>query len=120
MPIGSLALILVSVAMSAVAQIAFKLGVSSPPTPEMRGILGPLAMLLAPGVLIGLALYGFGTLLWLTALGRVELSQAYPFVGIGFALTTLAGWWLFGDHISLQRLAGIALVVGGIVLVARS
>jgi multidrug transporter EmrE-like cation transporter len=57
--------------------------------------------------------------LWLSALGRVELSQAYPFVGVGFALTTLAGWWFFGDHISVQRLAGIALLVGGIVLVPR-
>jgi multidrug transporter EmrE-like cation transporter len=50
----------------------------------------------------------------------VELSQAYPFVGIGFALTAIAGWWIFGDQLSLQRVAGIVLVVGGIVLVARS
>lgn len=117
---GSLALILSSVALSAVAQIAFKLGVSATPTDEVRAVLGPFAMLLTPGVLVGLTLYGVGTLLWLTALGRVELSQAYPFVGIGFALTTLAGWWLFGDSITIQRLAGIAFVVGGIILVAGS
>jgi multidrug transporter EmrE-like cation transporter len=120
MQLESLALILVSVTLSAVAQIAFKLGVSSPPNGEIRAVLGPVAMLLAPGVLVGLALYSVGTLLWLSALGRVELSQAYPFVGVGFALTTLAGWWCFGDHISVQRLAGIALLVVGIVLVARS
>ena len=120
MSASSLALVLISVALSAVAQVAFKYGVSSDPGQSAHAFLGPLAKLLAPGVLVGLALYGIGTLLWLTALGRVELSQAYPFVGLGFALTTLAGWWLFGDHISAQRLAGIALIVGGIVLVARS
>jgi multidrug transporter EmrE-like cation transporter len=32
---------------------------------------------------------------------------------------TVAGWWVFGDHISLQRVAGIAFIIGGIVLVAR-
>lgn len=113
-------LILVSVTVFAVAQIALKLGVSSGAGPAARSLLGPLAMLSTPGVLIGLALYAAGTMLWLVALERVEISQAYPFVGIGFALTTLAGWWLFGDQLSAQRLAGIVLVVGGIALVARS
>mgnify|MGYP000010997486 CR=1 FL=1 len=117
---GSLALILVSVALSAAAQIAFKFGVSSDSGQWTHTLLGTLAKLVTPGVLIGLALYALGTLLWLTALGRVELSQAYPFVGIGFVLTTIAGWWIFGDQISVQRATGIALVVGGIVLVARS
>jgi multidrug transporter EmrE-like cation transporter len=112
-------LILMSVTISALAQVALKLGLSSHGAEgaEAAGLMGAIV---TPGVLIGLALYGGGTLLWLTALGRVELSQAYPFVGVGFVFTTLAGWLLFGDYISLYRLAGIALIIGGIVLVARS
>src|SRR5262245_46708398 len=75
---NSLMLILASVTISALAQIAFKLGLSS------KGGSGNafdviVAKLTTPGVLIGLALYGGGTLLWLTALDRVDLSQAYPF-----------------------------------------
>ena len=89
--LDSLILILVSVTLSAVAQIAFKFGVSSDPGDGARALLGPLAKLVTPGVLVGLGLYAIGTILWLTALGRVDLSQAYPFVGVGFALTTLAG-----------------------------
>ncbi len=119
MKLSTVGLMLASVTLSAVAQVAFKQGVSSPlrAVPAWLGVAG---VLLSPGVLLGLALYGFGTLLWLTALREVELSQAYPFVGIGFALTTLAGWWLFGDTLSSQRVLGIALVFAGIVLVARS
>jgi multidrug transporter EmrE-like cation transporter len=120
MSFGSLALILISVTLSAVAQIAFKYGVTGATGQNTYSLLGLLDVLLTPGVLIGLGFYGVGTLLWLTALGRVQLSQAYPFVGVGFALTTLAGWGLFGDTLSVQRLIGIGLVVGGIVLVARS
>jgi multidrug transporter EmrE-like cation transporter len=66
----------------------------------------------------GLGFYAIGTLLWLSALGRLELSQAYPFVSVGFALTTLSGWWLFSDELSMQRLVGIGITLLGIVIVA--
>lgn len=117
---GPFGLILISVTLSAIAQIFFKFGVSGRPSELAKNLLGPLAMLLTPGVMLGLALYAVGTVLWLTALGRLELSQAYPFVGVGFALTTLAGWWLFGDDLSVQRLSGVVLIVAGITLLARS
>ena len=52
---------------------------------------------------MGLLLYAVSMLLWLNALSKVELSQVYPFVGMGFVLTTLAGWALFGDSLSPER-----------------
>jgi|SoiMethySBSTD1v2_1073268.scaffolds.fasta_scaffold48501_4 multidrug transporter EmrE-like cation transporter len=115
----SVSLALLSVTLSAFAQIAFKLGVVGK-ADRSDQIMGTLSLLLTPGVLLGLALYGIGTLAWLNVLGRVDLSQAYPFVGLGFAVTTFAGWWLFGDTLSTQRIAGIALVVVGIVLISRT
>jgi multidrug transporter EmrE-like cation transporter len=119
-PPSALALIVASVTISAFAQIAFKLGLSSKAPAQGSALADIIAKLTTLGVLTGLALYAVGTLLWLSALSRVELSQAYPFVGLGFALTTLGGWWLFGDTITPQRLAGIALIVFGIVMIARS
>lgn len=123
MTLQTLLLILVSVSLSAAAQISFKLGVTSAEaqvSTSSSGVMSLLHALLTPGVLGGLALYGLGTLLWLSALGRVEVSQAYPFVGLGFILTSLLGYALFGEALGLQRLLGILLVIGGIVVVARS
>jgi multidrug transporter EmrE-like cation transporter len=120
---GTLILILVSVSLSALAQIAFKLGVTgrrSAGVVDGSMVERLLHAVLTPGVLTGLALYGFGTLLWLTALGRVEVSQAYPFVGLGFVLTALLGYAFFGDALSPQRIAGILVVIGGVALVAQS
>src|SRR5262245_15804263 len=77
-------LILCSVMLSAIAQIAFKWGVSSEAGPIMRALLGSYAALATPGVITGLALYGVGTLLWIQALKRIDVSQAYPFVSLGF------------------------------------
>ena len=120
---GTLSFILVSVSLSALAQIAFKLGVTTAKTAAVvtRGpVAGLMNALLSPGVLVGLALYGLGTMLWLTALARVEVSQAYPFVGLGFVLTAILGYALFGEALSPMRIAGILLVVGGIGVLARS
>lgn len=122
MALSTLALILVSVTMSAVAQIAFKFGVTAArgnaPASSAAGTM--LGFLLSPGVIAGLALYGVGTLLWLNVLSRVEVSQAYPFVGLGFVLTAILGAVLFGDTLTMPRIAGTLLVMLGIFLIARS
>jgi multidrug transporter EmrE-like cation transporter len=120
----SFALILSSVALSALAQISFKFGVAvdarAAALDSRAALLGVLESLVTPGVLFGLLLYAIGTLLWIAVLARVEVSQAYPFVGLGFVLTALLGYLLFGDSLGVQRMVGIALVVGGIALVAQS
>ena len=123
MNLASFLTIMLSVTVSAIGQICFKLGLNSlnrPDTPaQLEGSM-LLASLLTPGVIVGLGFYIVGALLWLSALGRVELSQAYPFVGFGFTLTTLAGWWIFGDHLSVQRIAGIGIVLVGITFLAKT
>src|SRR3546814_10668309 len=71
-------------------------------------------------IILGLGLYGIGALLWLFVLGRAPLSLAYPFVGIGFILTMLAGAFWLNESISVARAAGTLLIAVGCVLVARS
>jgi multidrug transporter EmrE-like cation transporter len=121
MSASTLALILVSVSLSALAQVSFKLGMSTVATGTTgaAGIERILQILLSPGVLGGLALYGIGTMLWLTVLGRVQVSQAYPFVGLGFVLTALMGYAIFGDTLGVVRILGILSIIGGIALVAH-
>jgi drug/metabolite transporter (DMT)-like permease len=116
----TLLLILVSVCLSAVAQVLFKFGVGRSATNQ--GVLGGgmslLHTLLTADVLGGLALYALGTLLWLSAPGRVDLSQAYPFVGLGFVLTAVLGHMLYGETFGVLRILGTLMVVGGVVAVA--
>ncbi len=123
MSAGTLTLILWSVVLSAMAQVSFKFGVSSS---SVRGSLvsgslieAVLAFSRNPGIIGGLALYGVGTLLWLNVLARTELSQAYPFVGLGFVITAVLGYLIFHDTFGSSRLAGTLLVIIGICLVAR-
>src|SRR5947207_1914083 len=113
---ASLVLIISSVLLSAAGQVFFKIGVGSAPVQEgMRGTPwgGETFLALATNlpILSGLILYMAATVLWLQALSRTELSQAYPFFGLGFILTAVLGIVIFDDSFSLMRFCGTALVV---------
>lgn len=114
-------LILASVSLSALAQLALKVGTTSAADGRSAGIGGEIGGLVqSPMILLGLCLYGVGALLWLFVLGRAPLSLAYPFVGIGFILTMLAGAWWLDESLSAARIAGTLMIAAGCVLVARS
>lgn len=117
------ALILLSVSMSAVAQVVLKFGMSSTATKTalaLGGIHAVKAIALNPYVWLGLGIYGAGTVLWLGVLSKIDVSQAYPFVGLGFLLTMAFGVFLLGEPFSAGRIAGTLMVLGGVLLVARS
>jgi multidrug transporter EmrE-like cation transporter len=66
---------------------------------------------------IGLVVYSLALVIFAMLLRRAELAVIFAlWVGVAALLLTLAGWWLFGEALSLRRIAGIALVMGGMVL----
>ena len=114
-------LILASVGLSAVAQVLLKLGATGMRAGAVTGetslVLDYQAMLSSPMTLAGLAAYGASALLWLKVLSLVPLSQAYPFVALGFVLTTAAGIFVLGEPLVFTRLFGTALILSGVLLV---
>jgi len=120
---AALALILFSVALSGLAQVSFKLGMSSGAVREalsQRTLPQAVqAVVLNPGVIGGLMLYAIGTVAWLSVLARTELSLAYPFVGFSFIITAAMGYLLFHEPLGPARLVGTGLVIAGVVLVGR-
>jgi drug/metabolite transporter (DMT)-like permease len=73
-----------------------------------------------PWVIAGLALYVSGTLFWLIALSRADLSFVYPFATVSMALIILISHFVFNESISGLRLIGIVTIAVGVLLVARS
>ena len=75
----------------------------------------------SPFILGGLLLYGLSFVLWLKVLSTNDLSKVYPiFVTFVFLLTTIGSARLFGEHISMLRVAGLSIAIVGIYLIARS
>ncbi|MEN8165891.1 MAG: EamA family transporter [Pseudomonadota bacterium] len=117
-------LIISCVTLSALSQIIMKHGMSS------SQIQSSLANGLGMGtawdvatnlyVFLGLSMYVMGAGLWLVVLSKVDVSMAYPFVGLGFVMTMLLGWLLLQENIGMIRIIGTLLIVAGVVLVSRS
>jgi drug/metabolite transporter (DMT)-like permease len=118
----TLLLTLLSVSMSAFAQLLLKTGL----LPSGRivadaGLIQTIGrMLVNPWVLGGLGVYFLGAIVWLFVLERTEVSYAYPFVSFGFILTMILGSLVLGEHIGPSRVIGTLLIVAGIICVARS
>ena len=79
-----------------------------------------LQLALEPRILAGTGCYVLSLVLWVMALSRTEVSVMYPMVSLGFALNALLAWWLLGEALNAQRLIGIAVIMLGVWLVARS
>lgn len=66
---------------------------------------------------VGLIVYGLALILFAHLLRRAELAVIFAlWVGVAIVLLALAGWWFFGEALSLRRVTGIALVIGGVIL----
>lgn len=79
-----------------------------------------LAILVVPSLWYALLAYGVSVMVWIVGLSRVPVGQAYPLLSLGYAITVLLAWWMLGETPNLQRLTGIAVIILGVVVVARS
>jgi multidrug transporter EmrE-like cation transporter len=124
MNIRLLGFILSSVALSAIAQLLLKLGMSGATVQQAFGQSQPLeaawTVATNPWVIAGLVLYALGAVVWLAVLAQAELSFAYPFVGVGFIFTMILGWSVLGESLGAARLTGTLLVVSGVWLISKS
>jgi drug/metabolite transporter (DMT)-like permease len=103
-----------SVLLSAVAQVALKLGSSA-------GDASTLAVgaLRSGWVWVGIAAMIVSLLSWLYALRFVALAPAFTLTGAVHALVPLGSWMFLGEVISAQRWMGILLVIAGVVISAK-
>lgn len=123
MNLYSLLLVLFSVSLTVAAQLLLKKGAvllpktfanSDSALQLVAGILGNYPLM------GGLLIYALSAITWILALTKVNVSLAYPFVGLGIVGTTLAGYFLFNEKVSLSSIIGIALVILGLIFIAKN
>lgn len=74
--------------------------------------LNPWIFLSVIGSFIGL---GF----WLVALSKMEISVAYPMVSLGYVITMIAGYFLFGEPITPVKILGAFLIIAGVFCLSK-
>jgi uncharacterized membrane protein len=77
-------------------------------------------LLLDPGVLSGLAAGFVAALCWMAALSKFQLSYAYPFTSLSFVLVLLLSAYMLKEPVTVPRVIGVALIVAGTIVAAKS
>lgn len=84
--------------------------------------LGKKTMLLLTSmpILTALAMAFIAAIVWVFALSRLPLSNAYPFLAISFVLVALAGHYIFGESLTAGKIMGAFLIMSGVIMSAQS
>lgn len=78
-----------------------------------------LNLMLNPWVLSGIFATFLAGISWMLAMTKFEISYAYPFIGLNYLLVLAAGFLLFNETLSSAKLVGSALVIVGIIVIAK-
>lgn len=123
MSILSFGLILTGVLLNAMAQLWLKAGTNALGAISFSrdaGVSTIFRVGFEPHIMGGLGCYVLSVAIWIVALSKVPVSVAYPMLSIGYVVNALAAWYFFGEFLSAQKLAGIAVIIAGVYLVAKS
>ncbi|HYP65386.1 MAG TPA: EamA family transporter [Steroidobacteraceae bacterium] len=123
MRLSDFSILITGVLLNAMAQLALKAAtrVSGPLIAGDAGVYQrALSVLAVPSFWWAMLAYGLSVIVWTVGLSRVPVSQAYPLLSLGYVINIGLAWWLLGEVPNVQRVAGIGVIVLGVVLVARS
>ena len=76
-----------------------------------------LSVLFDPIMIIGLAVYGLATLLWMLALKNVPLSFAYSFMALSYVAVPILSIIFLNETLSLKYWAGAGLIIAGLFVI---
>jgi drug/metabolite transporter (DMT)-like permease len=114
-------LVIVSVALSTAGQTSLKFGLDKLTSADKASTTSFILASATNGlVILGLILFVGSVLVWMRVLADNELSWAYPLLGLSYVFVALSGWLILGDRMTIMRVSGIAFVILGAFLVARS
>lgn len=117
-------LLVVSVGFATGGQVMLKSAMTSVGrigTPEASD-LGATALRAAkePKLWVGLVLFGISALFWLIVLSRVDLSLAYPMVGLSYVVVVVVARVALHEDVPALRWLGVVVIALGIALVGLS
>jgi drug/metabolite transporter (DMT)-like permease len=121
--IKNIVLILLSVSLNASAQMLMRAGMLR--VGKVGNSFGDILQA-APSMLVNFFLWGaigayvISVVLWMLVLSKVEVSFAYAFLALGFALVAVLGYLIWNENVTWLRILGIALICVGVYCVAQT
>jgi multidrug transporter EmrE-like cation transporter len=119
----SILLILISISIAVGGQILLKIGMNRIGNINVNSMssLGHLflGVVKSPIVLVGLFMYVISAAIWLVVISAVDLSFAYPFIGLTYVLILIVSKFILKESVNPIRWAGAAIITIGVVVISR-
>jgi drug/metabolite transporter (DMT)-like permease len=73
-----------------------------------------------PLIIAGFAVYAVATGFFMYLLSKYDISLVIPISSISFIFSLIAGACIFHEQISLMRVAGVFIIIAGILMVLKN
>lgn len=117
MPVLPYAFLILAIGLGVAGQLLLKRGMLQRPGFQIKDLLSLAGDYT---VILGFLCYGVSTLVYLRALADLDLSLAYPTVGLSYALIVVLSQFFFNEKVSLARWIAVMIICSGVVLVGLS
>lgn len=107
---------------SAIAQLFLKAGTNAISVGEQGSGFFSLVLRAAtqPFIVAGVSCYVLSMAIWLAVLSRLPVSVAYPLLSIGYIITAVFGFFLFGESLGVVKIVGIIIIIIGVIVLTSS
>ncbi len=115
--------LLVAISLSVTGETLLKSGMNSVGALDLRpATLLPtcIRVFTTPAIVAGFALIFGGSLFWLVVLSKWNLSLAYPLLSISYIASLFIGAIFLNEVITPVRIAGVVVIIVGVVLITRT
>jgi len=83
-------------------------------------ILSLFKLVFDPFIFTGFSAAFIASFFWMAAISKLDLSHAYPFMGLSFVLVTGLSVFIFNESFTIYKLVGVTFIVIGIIISSRS
>ena len=121
--VNSILLILLSISIAVIGQVLLKIGINRIGIGDINSmdVLRQLfaGVIKSPLVLTGLFLYFISAAIWIVVLSTVDLSFAYPFIGLTYVIILILSKLILKEDVNPIRWAGAAIITIGVIVISR-
>ncbi|MDP9728253.1 EamA family transporter [Alicyclobacillus tolerans] len=109
-------LILCNIILLVGGQTLWKIGIGKQHLDSLKAVI---LVMFSPWVIAGLVLYVIATVIWIYLLSKMSLSLLYPMQSLAYVAAILVSIFIFKEHVSAWRWAGVAVILAGVSLVVK-
>ena len=96
-----------------------KLGFTLPETGLTDKFVSLFRLIFDPFILSGFLAAFIVSLVWMGAMSKFEITQAYPFMSLAPVIVFILGVWVLGEQFTIGKVAGLVLIILGTIVTVK-